>query len=85
MSEEQSLAAWRHERNEALKNLDIEYARKVLPAASSDEVLLITLHKSRYECVDIPKEFRHSSAAWLRGRGYGGMCGPLLPEGELPS
>lgn len=72
-------------RNKALSELDIGWARKNTTRTATDEVLLISLHKARYSCTAIAKELRHSSAQWLRERGYHGAMGdPLLPEGELP-
>jgi hypothetical protein len=74
----------RIERNEALMNLDMDWARRVAPHGP-DEGRLIGMHKARYHCVDLPAEFRHGSAAWLRERGLHGLYGePILPEGELP-
>ena len=73
------------ERNEALLSLDLEYAGRM--TGSRDKIiLLLALHKSRYECVQLPDEPRLESARWLRERGYHRMQGnlPLLPEGELP-
>lgn len=75
---------WRAARNAALRILDMNYARELMPQASSDEVRLIAMHKARYSCTDIEPELRHASGAWLRERGYGAFEGPLLPEGELP-
>lgn len=75
---------WIDERNAALSSLDLNYARKMFPNASSDDVLMLTLHKARYECTGIKDYERHLSAQWLRERGYGRLHGPLLPEGELP-
>jgi hypothetical protein len=73
------------ERNQALATLDLRWARKNAPGASSEEVLLLSLHKARYHCKDIARELRHTSAAWLRARGYSGWHGQqLLPEGQLP-
>lgn len=71
------------ERDRALIALDLEYARGLMPA-TTDEVRLVAMHKARYEVASIPRELRHASGAWLRERCYGRMCGPLLPEGELP-
>jgi hypothetical protein len=70
-------------RNAALSTMDMEYLRRMMPAAS-DEVRIIAAHKARYECKHLDNTLRHESAAWLRERGYGAMYGPLLPEGELP-
>lgn len=79
------LEAMRAERNAAFENLDIEFARKVLPQASSDEVLLIAMHKARYETTDIEDSLRHESAAYLKANGYGRMYGVPFPEdGSLP-
>jgi hypothetical protein len=73
------------ERNKALATLDMNYARRLMPEASSDHVRLIVMHKLRYECLSLPHELRHASAEWLRSYGYGRMDGtPLLPAGELP-
>lgn len=74
------------ERDAALMNLNMDYARRLMPGASSDEVRLAAMHKARYEATSIPREFRHASGGWLREHGYlryGGL--PLLPEGELPA
>lgn len=72
-------------RNRALANLDMEYARRMIPLASSDDVRLVALHKARYDCTQIASELRHESGAWLRKQGLSRVTGePLLPEGELP-
>lgn len=74
-----------HQRDKALANLDMEYARRMIPLASSDEVRLIAMHKARYEAASLAPELRHESGQWLRERGYKrGTGGDLLPEGRLP-
>ncbi len=79
------LAKMLAERNAALVTLDMDYARRMLPTASSDEVRLLAMHKARYECTAIAAEFRHASGHWLREHGSKRMDGSeLLPEGELP-
>lgn len=75
---------WLERRNRALANLDMQWAREQSPRVASDEVVLIGLHKARYECRVIAAELRHESGAWLRERNYNRSHGPLLPEGELP-
>lgn len=82
--DEAGIAKWREERNAALRSLDLDYMRKALPHAPDKEVLLMAMHKARYECTDLDAEQRHTSAQWLRERGLGARTGPLLPEGELP-
>jgi hypothetical protein len=73
------------ERNAALTTLDIEWARKHLPLNLSDEVLLVSMHKARYDCTAIEPDLRHASGAWLRERGLSRMMGlPWPPEGTLP-
>ncbi len=74
---------WRIARNAAMRTLDISYVRAMSPGCT-DEVALITLHKSRYECRDLEPALRLESGEWLRERGYGRLRGPLLAPGELP-
>jgi hypothetical protein len=79
-----ALNAFIVERNRALSELDMDWARQRMPGAS-DEVCLMSMHKSRYACTQIAPELRHVSAEWLRERGLAGADGnPLLPAGELP-
>jgi hypothetical protein len=83
------LETYLRERHEALRTLDMAWARRQAKAMGArninDDELLAGMHKARYEVVDMPRELRHESAAWLRERGLGAMGGrPLLPEGKLP-
>lgn len=74
------------ERDEALANLDLNWARKMFSNASCDFVRLIAMHKARYECTILSPELRHESGDWLRKKGMYRMSGePLLVEGTLPS
>lgn len=78
MVEQQELAAEEQarlearlaERNRALKKIDMEYARRTMPGASSDEVRLMAMHKARYEVTAMPARLRHASREWLELRGY---------------
>ena len=72
------------QRNKALLELDMDYARRTMPDASNDYVRLLAMHKARYECTTMPREARHASGEWLRDRGHKRMGGAeLLPLGEL--
>ncbi|MDA3833733.1 MAG: hypothetical protein PF495_10070 [Spirochaetales bacterium] len=73
----------------ALKTLDVEWLKQQAINANvtppTDEVALLSLHKSRYERPDVPKELRHESGHWLRANNYRRIFGAeVLPEGELP-
>ena len=69
----------------ALMHLDMEYAREMIPEASSDEVRLVAMHKARYELVTMPPELRHESRAWLEKFGFNRhKQQPWPPVGELP-
>lgn len=71
-------------RNKALLELDMDYARQMMPG-TSDEVRRLAMHKARYECTALPREVRHQSGEWLRAGGYRRLTGDeLLPEGALP-
>ena len=73
------------ERDRALIEMDMNYLRRMLPAASNDEVRIMSAHKARYECTTLPNEVRHASRAWLAERGLKRVdLSDLLPEGELP-
>lgn len=70
---------------EGLSRLDMEFARRTLSWASSDEVRLVAMHKARAECLDVHSELRHASVEWLRMHGYRLRNGRELPmPGELP-
>lgn len=80
------LKKWRVERNAALSNLDMDYARKAMPNAADDHVRLMAMHKAWVECTDLASELRHISIEWLRERGYKRMDGSDLPHtGFLPA
>jgi hypothetical protein len=75
------------ERNAAMLNLDIAWARANAPvwlAPPDDETLLISLHKARYQCPVLPAEARHASAKFLRDGGHLVWGMEILPEGQLP-
>lgn len=74
-------------RNRIMRELDIGYARLVMPEVEnlSDDVLLAGLHKIRYEATDMPTELREESRAWLIANMYDRLNGePWPPTGELP-
>jgi hypothetical protein len=80
---EAQISSWREARNNALRFMDIEWARQQFPGAS-DALLTLSMHKARYDCTDIPDELRHRSAEWLRAGSFGdGQGNPLLPPGQL--
>jgi len=73
----------------ACKMLDIEWCKQQAindgRQPPDDDVILIALHKSRYEWPDVPAELRHASGHWLRENRYKRLFGAdVLPEGELP-
>lgn len=85
----QEIAIWRIERAQMLRTLDIDMARLQIRRSGflppCDETLLLSLHKARYDCVDIEDALRLESGEWLRERGYGAMQGrDLEPPGKLP-
>lgn len=82
----EAIQRFRQRRNKCLRELDMEYARVVMPAASSDFVRLISMHKARYECTDIEPELRQESRAWLEERKYSRLQNLEWPAvGELPA
>jgi hypothetical protein len=85
MDNEVDFEQWKRERNEALARLDLKWARRVMPSASSDAVRIYAMHQARVECTDLSPELRHASVDWLRTRGLRRMGGlELPPVGALP-
>ena len=85
-AQQAELDAFIAERNEALRTLDMDYARRVIPQASSDEVRLLSMHKARYHCTMIDAALRRDSARWLAARGSTDLNRESIdPEGELPA
>ena len=80
-----NLAQFLAERDKALIDLDMDWARRTMPDVSDDLVRLMALHKARYEVTTLSAELRHTSGQWLRERGLHRFDGTdLLPEGMLP-
>lgn len=83
--DERAFENWKRARNKAFRELDMGFARAAFPNASSDEVLLMAMHKARYECLDMEDALRHESRAWLEERGYERFKGQPWPtDGSLP-
>jgi hypothetical protein len=73
------------ERDEALRTLDIAWARKGVSRPADDATLLLALHKTRYESITIPDDLRRESRIWLEERGYQRMGSlPWPKDGSLP-
>ena len=71
-----------------MRELDIYSAMALFPKCSPNtnkEMLLMMLHKSRYECVLIERDLRLESYWYLKSHGLKRIGGAdLLPNGELP-
>lgn len=76
---------WKAARNQALRTLDLEYARAQMPYLSG-AVILMGLHKARLHCKEIESELRRESQAWLSERGLTDALGqPVSVNDPLPS
>lgn len=85
LNDDTEIKAYVRRRDEALRILDITWARSMLPSVVSDEALLMALHKTRYNAPAIEEKLRLESGEWLRSRGFSDVGGmPLLPPGQLP-
>lgn len=67
-------------RNKAFATTDLEWARKMLPQASSDKVVEIGFHKARYGCTVVADELRLASRDWLEERNYGPLFDRTFPK-----
>jgi len=64
------LDKFKAERDAGLKALDMNYATKMMPGATVDEVRLIAMHKARIEVTSMPEALKSESKQWLISRGY---------------
>lgn len=79
------LEDFKRKRNEIFTTLDIAGAHELLGGKGGDEILLLSIHKARYECCDISPELRQISRKWLEERGYKRMFQEPFPaDGSLP-
>jgi len=72
------------ERNTALLNLDLKWARRMVGDHPSEETLLASLHKARVECMALPDEPRRASCVWLLEHGMKRMTGLKPDPDHLP-
>ena len=74
------------ERDRVLNELDLEGARKILKTSSPDEVVLLSSHTARLECLNISDAKRRESQKWLADRGYKSLKGePVIYGAPLPT
>lgn len=82
---DEQIAVFIRDRNTALIELDLQWARSMMSHEVSDFTLLAAMHKARYNIPAIPERLRHESGEWLRENNMGDLYDlPLLPPGELP-
>ena len=62
------------ERNKALSDLDMDYARRMMPA-TTDRIRLVAMHKARYECVQISADLRAASRKFLESTRHSRLGG----------
>jgi hypothetical protein len=68
------------ERHRVIMELDTEAFAKTIGHEGLDPtILLIAMHKVRYEMTTIPDEKRHESRAWLEARYLNRMGGKSWP------
>mgnify|MGYP003693772219 CR=1 FL=1 len=74
------LSKFLRERRAALVRMDLEWAKKMLPDASSDAMREMAMHKARYEAMDISAELRQASREWLEVHGFKRLGGMPWPD-----
>jgi hypothetical protein len=79
-----SLAEQLAERNAALLNLDLRWARRMVGDHPSEETLLASLHKARVECMGLPDVPRQESCRWLLAHGMKRLTGIKPDPDHLP-
>jgi len=71
------------ERNAAFEAGDLEWARRMLPAGSSDTFVAIAFHKARYDCAAVSDAKRIESRDWLVSRLLTDVNGEII-DANLP-
>lgn len=87
MSAQEKFKDYIYERDKALANLDLEWvlANTSTLKGKSDEVILMCIHKARYEATGVLPKLRHESREWLQARGLRRLSGEFLPKDKLPT
>lgn len=87
MSEYKNMKEYVYDRDQALTHMDLQWVRDSTTSLNGkpDEVVLMTIHKARYEAVGVSAELRHESREWLQARGLRRLAGEFLPKDQLPS
>ena len=71
------------ERDRILRELDIEGAKRMMPAWLSEAGILAGMHKARVHLPHLGDDLRKESLDWLRERGFKDYGGAPLPD-HLP-
>lgn len=80
-----STKEWIAERDRAFANDDLSWAAKMLPDASSPQVVEAAFHKARHQCLAAPEEKRIESRDWLADRDLSDLLGrPINRSEPLP-
>lgn len=77
------IAAYVAERDAALLALDMDWARRMMPRASNDDVRITAMHKARVHAVRLPDDARRASQRWLLERGFTDLLGSV-PDLNAP-
>lgn len=86
MSDDTKIKQFVYDRDTALSNMDTDWVRATSKSLkdASDLVVLMTIHKARYEATGIEASLRHESRRWLQRRGLRRLVGKFLPDDQLP-
>jgi hypothetical protein len=69
-------------RNRAFETDDYAWARRMMPTASNDAVILMAFHKARYECRAVSAKKRRESQMWMVENHVRRMTGDFVIPGE---
>lgn len=69
-------------RNRAFETDDYAWARRMMPNASSEVVVVMAFHKARYECRAVSAAKRRESQHWMIENHVRRMTGEFVVPGE---
>lgn len=86
MQSDTDIAEFVRERDVAMETDDIFWAAKMLPDASSPNVVEIAFHKARMQTLSVSENKRRESLKWLADRGLNDLMGaPVRHNDPLPT
>ena len=81
-SDHEEFIRWLAERHDALCSMDTGWFANYMDRLPDHPIVLVAMHKMRYEILSMPDNLRRESRAWLVKQGYSRMGGVPWPPAD---